>query len=115
MIQQSFESKINSIKDEEIVVKEVDSLSIKELKQLGPILIKSDLSNKIVSFFVSDKEKYSIIVHVPKRYQNKYQADIIVKKLTGKFGGGGGGNSSVALAGGLTNISEEIITNYLKE
>ena len=47
------------------------------------------------------------MVHVPKKYQTKYQADILVKKSQKIFGGGGGGNKSISFAGGLSRISEK--------
>ena len=55
------------------------------------------------------------MIHVPKKHQTKYQADILVKKITKNFGGGGGGNKSIAFAGGLSRISEKIIIDFLKK
>ena len=49
------------------------------------------------------------MIYVPKKYQTKYQADILVKKITKNFGGGGGGNKSIAFAGGLSRISEKLL------
>ena len=64
---------------------------------------------------VKDNDNYSVMLHVPKKYQSKYQAEILVKILTKKFGGGGGGNKSIAFAGGLSRISEKIIIDFLKK
>jgi len=55
------------------------------------------------------------MIHVPKKYQTKYQADILVKKLTKNYGGGGGGNKSIAFAGGLSAISEKVIIDFLNK
>ena len=115
LIRHKFESKINSLSDDLVVVSELDFVNIKDLKQLGPTLFNKNLDNEIISFFVKDKDKYSIMIHVPKKYQNKYQADILVKILTKKFGGGGGGNKSIAFAGGLSRISEKIIVDFLRK
>lgn len=115
LILNKFESKINSINNDLIVVSELDFVNIKDLKQLGPILKNKNLSNQIILFFVKEKDKYSIVLHVPKKYQTKYQADNLVKKLTKKFGGGGGGNKSIAFAGGLTKISERAVIECLEK
>jgi len=115
LIQHKFESKINSLSDDLIVVSELDFVNTKELKHLGPFLHSKNLDNEIISFFVKEKDKYSIMIHVPKKYQTKYQADILVKILTNNFGGGGGGNKSIAFAGGLSRISEKVIIDSLKK
>ena len=115
LIRHQFESKINSLSDDLIVVSELDFVNAKDLKQLGPILLNKNLDNEIILFLVKDNDKYSIMTYVPKKYQIKYQADVLVKKLTKSFGGGGGGNKSVAFAGGLSRISEKIIVDFLKK
>ena len=115
LIRHKFESKINSLSDDLIVVSELDFVNVKDLKQLGPSLSNKDLDNEIILFFVKDNDKYSIMIHVPKKYQTKYQADILVKKLTKNFGGGGGGNKSIAFAGGLSGISEKVIIDFLNK
>ena len=115
LIRHKFESKINSLSDDLIVVSELDFVNVKDLKQLGPILFNKNLDNEIILFFVKDNDKYSIMIYVPKKYQMKFQADILIKKLTKKFGGGGGGNKSIAFAGGLSRISEKIIIDFLKK
>ena len=107
--------KINSLSDDLIVVSELDFVNVKDLKQLGPILLNKNLDNEIILFLVKDNDKYSIMTYVPKKYQIKYQADVLVKKLTKNFGGGGGGNKSIAFAGGLSRISEKIIVDFLKK
>ena len=115
LIRHKFESKINSLSDDLIVVSELDFVNVKDLKQLGPILLNKNLDNEIILFLVKENDKYSIMIYVPKKYQIKYQADILVKKLTKNFGGGGGGNKSIAFAGGLSRISEKIIVDFLKK
>ena len=115
MIRHKFESKINSLSDDLIVVSELDFVNAKDLKQLGPILLNKNLDNEIILFLVKENNKYSIMIYVPNKYQIKYQADILVKKLTKKFGGGGGGIKSIAFAGGLSRISEKIIVDFLKK
>ena len=90
-------------------------VNVKDLKQLGPILSNKNLNNEIILFFVKDNDNYSIMMHVPKKYQTKYQADMLVKKLTKNFGGGGGGNKSIAFAGGLSAISEKVIIDFLNK
>ncbi len=115
LIRHKFESKINSLSDDLIVVSELDFVNFKDLKQLGPILSNKNLNNEIILFFVKDNDNYSIMIHVPKKYQTKYQADILVKKLTKNYGGGGGGNKSIAFAGGLSRISEKVIMDFLNK
>ena len=115
LIRHKFESKINSLSDDLIVVSELDFVNFKDLKQLGPILSNKNLNNEIILFFVKDNDNYSIMIHVPKKYQTKYQADILVKKLTKNYGGGGGGNKSIAFAGGLSRISEKVIIDFLNK
>ena len=115
LIRHKFESKINSLSDDLIVVSELDFVNVKDLKQLGPILSNKNLDNEIILFFVKDNNKYSIMIHVPKKHQTKYQADILVKKITKNFGGGGGGNKSIAFAGGLSRISEKVIIDFLNK
>ena len=115
LIRHKFESIIDSLSDDLIVVSELDFVNVKDLKQLGPSLHNKDLHNEIILFFVKDKAKYSIMIHVPKKYQTKYQADLLVKILTKNYGGGGGGNKSIAFAGGLSAISEKVIIDFLNK
>ena len=63
-----------TLSDDLIVVSELDFVNVKDLKQLGPILSNKHLDNEIILFFVKDNNKYSIMIHVPKKHQTKYQA-----------------------------------------
>ena len=73
-----FESIIDSLSDDLIVVSELDFVNVKDLKQLGPSLHNKDLHNEIILFFVKDKAKYSIMIHVPKKYQTKYYRSLYI-------------------------------------
>ena len=52
LIRHKFESKINSLSDDLIVVSELDFVNVKDLKQLGPILLNKNLDNEIILFLL---------------------------------------------------------------
>ncbi|WP_016917254.1 alanine--tRNA ligase [Rickettsia honei] len=96
-----------------LLYKKVGNIDNKILRQAAENLTKK-VEDLIMVYIAEGIGKLSITVAVSKAITDKYNADIIAKKLSLFLGGsGGGGQASLAQAGGndigkLTNIHEKL-------